>query len=169
MNPEKSVADMKGRIKSNLRRWTQLLAAGLAGFIGSVAYAAELIDEAERTSAAFGGGSVNSDYFLQVIVALILVIGVILVLSVLAKRFSVFPGSGAGPIKVLSGVSLGGKDRLLLIQVGNEQLLVGTSPGNVQKVHKLKQPVNPQEFQSSRSVEKSNFASILNSFTGASR
>ncbi len=83
----------------------------------------------------------GTDYFLQVTLALVLVIGVIVLLSYLARRFNLFHGTGSGPIKVLSGISLGGKERLLLVQVGEEQLLLGTSPGYIQKLHKLREPI----------------------------
>lgn len=117
----------------------------------------------------------GADYFLQVIVALLLVIGVIVLLSFLARRFNLFNGTGSGPIRVLCGVSLGGKERLLLVQVGEEQLLLGTSPGYIHKLHKLREPIAPEVLTTSRlpaanlhagnntNAAKINFASILGS------
>jgi len=121
----------------------------------------------------------GTEYFLQVIVALLLVIGVIVLLSFLARRFNFFSGTGSGPIKVLSGISLGGKERLLLVQVGEEQLLLGTSPGYIHKLHKLREPIAPELLTTSRlsaanlhasgqtenihRPQKINFASILGS------
>lgn len=125
-----------------------------------------------NTDLASGMGT---DYFLQMIVALVLVLAVIVLLSFLVKRFSLFTGTSTGPIKVLSGISLGGKDRLLLVQVGKEQLLLGTSPGNIQKLHKLRDPIAPELLAGTRLAEadkqlgtdkgqsRINFASILNS------
>lgn len=157
--------NMSAMTKGFAQTVSRALALCVSVLAVTVSNAAELINGSENQSSTLSGTSMNTDYFLQVILALILVIGVIVVLSVLAKRFSVFPGTGSGPIKVLSGVSLGGKDRLILVQVGDEQLLVGTSPGNVQKVHKLQQPIDLKEFQAARSTDKPSFASILNAVT----
>lgn len=124
---------------------------------------------------ADAGSTMGAEYFIQMILALVLVLAVIVLLSVLVKRFSLFTGTSAGPIKILSGISLGGKDRLLLVQVGQEQLLLGMSPGNVQKLHKLQQPIDADSISAARAQDANrngttgqnpgrlNFASILNS------
>lgn len=140
-----------------------LITAGCVYSMTSTAAEYEAEIATPSSMAAASGFGVSTDYFLQVFFALLLVIAVIFILSVFARRFSMFAGTNAGPIKVLSGVSLGGKDRLLLIQVGQEQLLVGTSPGNIKKVHKLATPVDPDSINGARTTEKSNFASILGS------
>jgi len=42
---------------------------------------------------------------------------------------------------VISGLSIGAKERLVLIEVGKEQVLLGVSPGRVQTLHVLEEPV----------------------------
>jgi len=147
-----------------IRYWTILIAATATN---SLAHAAELgagLNSRTPESAA-DNFSMSSDYLVQVILALILVIAVMFVLSFLVRRFSMFQGVNAGPIKILSALPLGGKDKLLLVQVGEEQLLLGASPGNVQKVHKLETTIAAGNAPESTSGGKQGFASILNSIT----
>ena len=49
---------------------------------------------------------------------------------------------GGENIRVLSAISLGGKEKAVLLQIGNEQVVLGVSPGNVRKVHTLSVPVD---------------------------
>jgi flagellar protein FliO/FliZ len=76
-------------------------------------------------------------------VALILVLGLILGLAWLLKRM---PGTGLGlrhndQLRVVTTLSVGGKERLMVIQVGGEQLLVGVSPGGISNLHRLAEPL----------------------------
>jgi flagellar protein FliO/FliZ len=45
--------------------------------------------------------------------------------------------SSKGEIAILSGVSLGPRERAVLLRVGNTRLLVGVAPGRVQTLHVL--------------------------------
>ena len=55
--------------------------------------------------------------------------------------------SGAGPrgagrqITFVDALALGQRERLVLVQVGEEQILLGVSPGRVERVHVLEHPV----------------------------
>ncbi len=68
-------------------------------------------------------------------IGLLFVLLLILMGAWLLKRFVV---SGLGPNKplnVLSGISLGGREKVMLIQAGEQRLLLGVSPGRVVKLH----------------------------------
>jgi len=66
---------------------------------------------------------------------LLFVLLLILMGAWLLKRF-VVSGSGANrPLNVLSGISLGGREKVVLIQAGEQRLLLGVSPGRVVKLH----------------------------------
>ncbi|WP_172600428.1 FliO/MopB family protein [Sulfurivermis fontis] len=43
---------------------------------------------------------------------------------------------------MLGGVPVGQRERVVLIQVGNKQLLLGVAPGRVQTLHVLDEPIN---------------------------
>ena len=44
-------------------------------------------------------------------------------------------------IKIVAGVSIGTRDRIVLLQVGEEQILVGLTPGRIEKLHTLAEPL----------------------------
>ncbi len=85
----------------------------------------------------------------QVTLALIAVLAVIMGLAWLMRRLGHFPGIANNSLRILGGVSLGGRERVVLIQVGEQQLLLGVAPGRVQTLHVLTAPLSsqsPNEF-----------------------
>ncbi|MNJ12638.1 Flagellar protein FliO [compost metagenome] len=91
-------------------------------------------------AATAGGGSVVGQ-LAQLVLGLLLVVGLILLLAWLLRRVqNAAPGSQQ-VIEVLGSRSLGPRDRLVLVQVGNEQILLGHTPGSIEALHVLKEPV----------------------------
>lgn len=120
----------------------------------------EIEEQSSRNSALTN--SVQTDYVVQVLLSLMLVVGVIVLLSFLLKKINLQTRTGSGAVRILSVVPLGAKDRLLLVAVGEEQLLLGSSPGSVQKLHTLDKPIDlTSSFGSA--PEGKNFMSVLNS------
>ncbi len=90
-------------------------------------------------SAALGGGV--GGQLTQLVLGLLLVVGLIFALAWLLRRVQ-----AAGPrnnqlIELLGSRALGPRDRLLLVQVGKEQILLGITPGRITPLHVLKEPV----------------------------
>ena len=44
-------------------------------------------------------------------------------------------------MKVIGAISLGSRDRVVLLQVGEKQILVGASPGNINLIQAFDEPV----------------------------
>jgi len=86
-------------------------------------------------------GVVGAAPIAQVVVVLVLLVGLILGLAWLLRRFGGARFGGEGPVRVLGGVSLGQRERAMLLQVGETQLLVGVAPGRVQTLYILQEPV----------------------------
>ena len=63
----------------------------------------------------------------------------------LMRRAGNFRSSIGGSLKILGGISLGTKERLLVVQVGDEQLLIGVAPGSISKLHVLEKPLEEIE------------------------
>ncbi|TKC89274.1 flagellar biosynthetic protein FliO [Trinickia terrae] len=74
---------------------------------------------------------------LQTIVALIVVIGLVFACAWLARRFGLQPSSRGGLVKVVAGASLGGKERVAVVEIGETWLVLGASPGNVRLLHSM--------------------------------
>lgn len=85
--------------------------------------------------------SVNSTHIAQMTVGLLIVLFIIIAIAWIAKRFLNIQQVAGSQIKILGGVSMGTRERLVLIEVGHEQIIVGVTPGSIQKIHVLKEPL----------------------------
>ncbi|PCI81657.1 MAG: flagellar biosynthetic protein FliO [SAR86 cluster bacterium] len=149
--------------QQSLRRKLRLLT--LTACVSPIhAIAAEFGSEIEERSARNSAltSSIQTDYVVQVLLSLVLVVGVIVLLSFLLKKINFQARTGSGAVRILSVVPIGAKDRLLLVAVGEEQLLLGSSPGSVQKLHTLDKPIDPTS-SFGPALEERNFMSVLSS------
>ncbi|WP_213941449.1 flagellar biosynthetic protein FliO [Pseudomonas sp. dw_612] len=79
----------------------------------------------------------------QLVFGLLLVLGLIFFLAWLLRRVQQAGPAGKGQvIDIIGSRALGPRDRLMLVQVGNEQILLGLSPGTITALHVLKEPVH---------------------------
>ncbi len=89
---------------------------------------------------AAGGGVAGQ--LAQLVLGLLLVLGLIFFLAWLLRRVQQAGPAGKGQvIDIVGSRALGPRDRLVLVQVGNEQILLGLSPGSITALHVLKEPV----------------------------
>lgn len=80
----------------------------------------------------------------QVTLALCIVLGAIFLCAWLVRRMRNVGGGGAGALSVITEVRLGPKERAVLLQVGAAQVLVGVTPGQINALHVLAEPLDPQ-------------------------
>ncbi len=111
----------------------------------------------------------NVDSLTQVTLALLCVVLVIVILSVFLKKLNILPSNPSGIVKIIAGVSLGSKDRLLLIQVGEEQVLISAGPSGTNKIHTLSVCIEPGVAAQATSLDANTFAAALRTFTSRSR
>ncbi|MFT5502544.1 MAG: flagellar protein FliO/FliZ [Gammaproteobacteria bacterium] len=84
--------------------------------------------------------SLPSSYLLKLTVTLFFIVVMIFGIAWVLKRFNLTQQKGSGMIKVIGGMALGTKDRLMVIEIGEERLLLGLSPGRIEKLHTLNCP-----------------------------
>ncbi|MFD2643368.1 flagellar biosynthetic protein FliO [Pseudomonas japonica] len=77
----------------------------------------------------------------QLVFGLLLVLGLIFFLAWLLRRVQNAAPNANQVIQVVGSRQVGPRDRLLLVQVGNEQILVGHTPGSLTALHVMTQPV----------------------------
>ena len=114
------------------------LMVGLLAALPLAAWAAEPVAQA---AAAPVGGSVGGQ-LTQLVLGLLLVVGLIFVLAWLLRRVQQVGPGNAQVIEMIGSRALGPRDRLVLVQVGEEQILLGLTPGRITPLHVLKTPVN---------------------------
>jgi len=90
-----------------------------------------------------------SDFFVTFI-TLILILFLIIFIAWLVKRSGFIIGGNNQLIRLLASVPVGQKERVALIQVGEEQILIGVAAGNVRKLHVLKEPIEVNEKSSEK-------------------
>ena len=84
----------------------------------------------------FGAASLGQFAF-----GLIVVVGMILVLAWMLRRMNRIQGSVQGRMRILAGLPLGSRERVVLLQVGDEQILLGVAPGRVSRLHVMEHPL----------------------------
>ncbi|MFA5371068.1 MAG: flagellar biosynthetic protein FliO [Sideroxydans sp.] len=138
--------------KQTIRRASFALTAA---FISPLAIAADAV----RTPYVPPPAPVSSGNVVQVIVSLLLVLAAVLVVAWLLKRINL-PQQGQGNLlKVISGVAVGQRERVVLVEVNDTWLVVGVAPGQVRALHTLPKGVLPAD--STPAGEGKSFRSFL--------
>lgn len=112
--------------------------SGVALLLPFTALAAEPAAQAAMPMA----GSGITGQLLQLLLGLLLVVGLIFLLAWVMRRVQQLGPRGGQVIKIVASQALGPRDRLVLVQVGGEQLLLGLTPGRIAPLHVLKEPVH---------------------------
>lgn len=106
-----------------------------AADMNAVNHAAQMASNVGAGTAvpALGVGAV-----LQTVFGLVVVIGLVFACAWLARRFGLQPGgSRGGLVKTVGGASLGGKERVTVVEIGDTWLVLGAAPGNVRLLHTM--------------------------------
>lgn len=83
-----------------------------------------------------GAGAIGGAVF-----ALLLVVGLILALAWLAKRMPGVAGSSNAALRVVGSLSLGPRERVVVVAVGDTQLLLSVGAGGTRTLHTLESPL----------------------------
>ena len=94
-----------------------LLLGGLAPRLAHAADAAELAPDS--------GGLLRAVLGLALVLALIFAVGWVM------RRIAPTRAGGQGPLRVVGTQALGARERVVLLEVGEQWLVVGVAPGNV--------------------------------------
>lgn len=87
--------------------------------------------------------AVSSGSIVQVIFSLLLVLAAILLVAWLFRRMNVAQKGNANLLKVLGGVSIGQRERVVLLEVEDTWLVVGVGPGQIRTLHTLPKSTVP--------------------------
>ncbi|EWC42074.1 flagellar biosynthetic protein FliO [Pseudomonas stutzeri] len=78
----------------------------------------------------------------KLMLGLLLVIGLIFLLAWVLRRVQQMNPRGTQLIRIVSSQALGPRERLVLVQVGSEQILIGLSGGRITPLHVMQEPVH---------------------------
>lgn len=122
-------------VKRGLYTWLyKPLFSILIAIYGVEAYASETVKAGQSVTQP-------SDYFGQIMLSLVLVLLIIFFSAWLLRRYGRAPGVANGSLKVVGALSVGQRERIMLLQVGKEQILVGVTTSKISTLHRLQEPV----------------------------
>lgn len=102
----------------------------------------------------------SAEYMVKTVLGLIVVIAIMLGLAWFMRRMGKMNGLVSGQIKILSALSVGTREKILLVEVGGEQFLLGATQTNINRLARIRTPIDtntPAVF----SAEKVTFQSLL--------
>lgn len=83
----------------------------------------------------------NPSSIVSIFLSLLLVVGVVFMLAFVMRRFNVTQ-SGTANLKVVASMMAGSKERVMVIDVGGEQHLLGVTAHNINHLAKLTNPIS---------------------------
>ncbi len=97
----------------------------------------------------------------NLLLSLMLILGLIFASVWALKRLTLFTQPAGGKLKVLASLSLGARERAILVQAGDQQLLLGVAPGRVATLHVFEEPM---ELEPAKGQSQTVFAQQLAKF-----
>lgn len=88
-------------------------------------------------STSIGSGA----HLLNVTLGLLFILALIFSISWFVKRFGQGAFSGNGSLKIIATLPLGTRERIVLIDAGGKQLLLGITPTHINTLHVFETPV----------------------------
>ncbi len=93
--------------------------------------------------------------------SLIFVLAIILLLAWLMKRMKLPALGNQQGLKIVRQLSIGTKERIVIVQAGEEQFLVGITAQSINLISKLDKPIDDEAKLSADSTSKSPFSNQL--------
>jgi flagellar protein FliO/FliZ len=78
--------------------------------------------------------------FFQVLLGLIVVLGLMAAAAWSLKRFNLTRIAGNAPVKVIGGVSVGNRERVIVVEVADQWIVVGVATGQVTALSTMARP-----------------------------
>lgn len=125
-------------MKPRFEGWTSvLIERGVSLFVLLALAVPAWAENSEQAAPAVASGT----QLINVVFSLLLIIGVILALAWLLRRFGQGGFSNQQHMKVLATLPLGTRERLLVVDVSGQQLLLGVTPQQIRTLHVFETPV----------------------------
>ncbi len=116
----------------------------------------------EKTAPATATDPFAAAYVFKLIAVMGFILVLIFALAWMMKKMQLNPNARNGLIQIISAISVGQRDRIALIQVGDEQILVGLSPGRIEKLHHLETPLVAQQKTATAVSFSDRFQQLMN-------
>ena len=108
------------------------------------ALAAAPVRAAPETAPPAHPGGFDTGTLASIGFGLVAVVAAILILAWLARQVPMLRRS-SGPIAILGGLNVGNRERIVLVEVHGERVLLGVTPGSVTTLHVLERSLPAAE------------------------
>ncbi len=95
-------------------------------------FAEPVMKEVKPYSSPVTGGTVVQ-WFVGLLIVLVIIVGS----SWLLRRYGNISSNAGKGLKIIGGISIGSREKVLLLQAGKKQLIIGVAPGQVSMLHVL--------------------------------
>lgn len=116
--------------RSRFRTCHQALVAGIGAAFCAAAGAAEPL----------AVDPVGGWQLVKVSASLLVVVAAIVATAAGLKRLKSFQAAHGSHMKIIDGISVSTRDRIVLLEVDEQRLLVGISPGRIERLHVFERP-----------------------------
>lgn len=111
-------------------------------FLGLISHSLQGVAAASDADSVGASASLEpSQYLGQISMSLIFILLIIFAAAWLLKRFGRINGVAGEQMKVLGVMTLGQRERVVLMSVGKQQLLIGVTASRVSLLYELDEPV----------------------------
>lgn len=110
------------------------------------------------TSSAASAAVASAGSLTQVALVLLLVVGLIAGAAWLMKRLGMARGAGGTTIRVVSGVSLSNRERILVVEIADQWIVVGVAPGCINTLATLPRQAQAVDAAGMQPPSGKNFA-----------
>lgn len=111
--------------------------------------------------------AVSSGSIVQIIFSLLLVLAAIVLVAWLLRRMNLAQQGSGHLLKVLGGISVGQRERVVLVEIKDTWLVVGVGPGQIRTLHTLPKPEGAwqkdEDASSGPPSQDNRFATLLSS------
>lgn len=98
---------------------------------------------ATATAADAEAPGISGGSYVQALLALLLIVGLLLGTAWMARKLSGGKAFGQRGMNVVGGVALGPRERIVLVEVGDTWLVVGIVPGQIRTLHRMPKGSGP--------------------------
>lgn len=149
---------VKSRELKNLNNKNPLisLSAGLWSlflYMASLPVYAQNADQNSLSKTSDGVLSVGS--FISIFLSLLLVIAIIFALAYVMRRFNVAQ-AGNGQMKIIASMMTGQKEKVIVIEVGDQQFMLGVTAHNINHLATLESPIQTNKHTLSKDINSEN-------------
>jgi flagellar protein FliO/FliZ len=130
-------------------------AASTAALTGPATSARAAIPPVLQASPTFYG-------LVQVVFALALVLAAVFATAWVARRLSPGQMSRGGQLRIVAGVMVGAKERVVVVEVRDTWLVLGVTPSGISTLHTLTKPDDPPEGTNMTPAFSDRLTAILN-------